>query len=66
MSEVGPRRAFRIMGIVAIIGGICYGVLQKLWLSKVAAKHAAKNKEEGKKKRSRIGKVINPNCDKDL
>jgi len=54
------------MGIVAIIGGICYGVLQKLWLSKVAAKHAAKNKEEGKKKRSRIGKVINPNCDKDL
>lgn len=31
---VGTREAFRYMGLLAVIGGICYGLLHMLWLRK--------------------------------
>lgn len=40
ISFVGTREAFRYMGLLAVIGGICYGLLHLLWLRKID------NKEE--------------------
>lgn len=31
---VGTREAFRYMGLVSVIGGICYGILHLVWLRK--------------------------------
>lgn len=34
ISFVGTREAFRYMGLLAVIGGILYGLLHLLWLRK--------------------------------
>lgn len=45
IGKVGIRHAFRIMGLVAIIAGIIYGMLHYYWLSKT--EYALKEDEEG-------------------
>lgn len=35
ISFVGTREAFRYMGLLAVIGGIIYGLLHLLWLRKI-------------------------------
>lgn len=34
IAEVGTREAFRYMGLCAVVGGICYGLLHLFWLRK--------------------------------
>ncbi|XP_077294603.1 uncharacterized protein LOC143917078 [Arctopsyche grandis] len=36
ISSFGTREAFRYMGLVACLGGICYGLLHYFWLRKIS------------------------------
>lgn len=35
ISSFGTREAFRYMGLIACLGGICYGLLHYFWLRKI-------------------------------
>nr|CAD7397205.1 unnamed protein product [Timema cristinae] len=47
IGTVGTRESFRIMGMLAIVGGITYGLLHYFWLRKVEAGNNSKEEQQG-------------------
>nr|CAD7265645.1 unnamed protein product [Timema shepardi] len=46
IGTVGTRESFRIMGMLAIVGGITYGLLHYFWLRKVEAGNNSKEEQQ--------------------
>jgi hypothetical protein len=46
IGEVGIRQAFKIMGLVAVIGGVIYALLHYCWLRKLEYKYTDKMEDE--------------------
>ncbi|XP_041975551.1 uncharacterized protein LOC121730529 [Aricia agestis] len=38
IASLGTREAFRYMGLIAFLGGVCYGLLHYFWLRKITMK----------------------------
>ncbi|XP_055376388.1 uncharacterized protein LOC129608737 isoform X2 [Condylostylus longicornis] len=58
IGHVGTRDAFRYMGLLAVVGGIAYGLLHLIWLRKFD--HQLDDKDDG----DYVEDVEDPECEK--